>query len=77
MSTGEKLPTKKTTDPEASGAYGGATPPAAASLDAAHGMSIVPRTQAQLVRRRFFRHRAAMISLTILILVILLAFTSI
>lgn len=43
----------------------------------AQGISIVARTQGQLVRRRFFRHRAAMISLTVLILVILLAFTSI
>ena len=55
---------------------------AAAAADAkataaTQGMSIVARTQAQLVRRRFFRHRAAMISLTILVLVILLAFTSI
>ncbi len=75
MSTGEKLPTKKAADPDA--ARPAAAPTAAASLDAAHGMSIVPRTQAQLVRRRFFRHRAAMISLTILIFVILLAFTSI
>ena len=43
----------------------------------AEGLAIVARTQAQLVRRRFFRHRAAMISLTVLVLVILLAFTSI
>jgi peptide/nickel transport system permease protein len=44
---------------------------------AAHGMAIVARTQGQLVRRRFFRHKAAMISLAVLILVVLLAFTSI
>ncbi len=44
---------------------------------AAQGLSIVARTQGQLVRRRFFRHRGAMISLTILVLVILLAYTSI
>jgi peptide/nickel transport system permease protein len=50
--------------------------PADASTQA-QGLAIVARTQAQLVRRRFFRHRAAMISLTVLILVILLAFTSI
>ncbi|MEO7124785.1 MAG: ABC transporter permease [Nakamurella sp.] len=42
-----------------------------------HGLSIVARTQGQLVRRRFFRHRAAMTSLTILILLILLTYTSI
>ena len=34
-------------------------------------------SQGQLVRRRFFRHKGAMISLTMLILIILLAFTSI
>jgi len=34
-------------------------------------------TQGQLVRRRFFRHRAAMIALAVLALIILLAFTSI
>ncbi len=44
---------------------------------ATQGMSIVARTQAQLVRRRFFRHRGAMIAMAVLILVILLAFTSI
>lgn len=43
----------------------------------AQGLAIVARTQGQLVRRRFLRHRAAMISLTILILVVLLAYTSI
>ena len=41
------------------------------------GMAIVARTQSQLVRRRFFRHKAAMISLAILVLVIILAFSSI
>ena len=43
----------------------------------AQGLTITARTSGQLVRRRFFRHRAAMISLTILIGVTLLAFTSI
>jgi peptide/nickel transport system permease protein len=43
----------------------------------AQGLAITARTSGQLVRRRFFRHRAAMISLAILIGVTLLAFTSI
>ncbi len=43
----------------------------------AQGLTITARTSGQLVRRRFFRHRAAMISLAILIGVTLLAFTSI
>ncbi|GAA4897339.1 ABC transporter permease [Tessaracoccus lubricantis] len=34
-------------------------------------------SQGQLVRRRFFRHKGAMIALTVLILVVLLAYTSI
>ena len=44
---------------------------------AAQGLAVVARSQGQLVRRRFFRHRAAMISLAVLILVLLLATTSI
>lgn len=74
MSTGEKIPSKN------AGAAGSAPEDAAESapsVTAAQGLSIVARTQAQLVRRRFFRHRGAMISLTILILVVLLAYTSI
>ena len=43
----------------------------------ASGLSITARTSGQLVRRRFFRHRAAMISLATLIAVAGLAFTSI
>ncbi|WP_084470218.1 ABC transporter permease subunit [Jiangella gansuensis] len=39
-------------------------------------MTIVARTQAQLVRRRFFRHRAAMISLVLFVLVLLLSFSA-
>ncbi len=35
------------------------------------------RTQGELIRRRFFRHRGAMMALTILVCVLLLAFTSI
>ena len=44
---------------------------------AALGLAVVARSQGQLVRRRFFRHRAAMISLAVLIIVLLLATTSI
>ena len=71
MSTGEKVPTDKSTkkvDPKSADAVAAA---------ATQGLSIVARTQGQLVRRRFFRHRAAMISLAILTFVILLAYTSI
>lgn len=53
------------------------TAPPPDSDTAAQGMAIVARTQGQLVRRRFFRHKAAMISLAVLIVVILLAFSSI
>ena len=68
MSTEEKA----SAEDRAAAAQGSAT-----SSTAAQGLSIVARTQGQLVRRRFLRHRAAMISLTILVLVILLAYTSI
>jgi peptide/nickel transport system permease protein len=43
----------------------------------ATGLTITARTSGQLVRRRFFRHRAAMISLAVLFGVTMLAFTSI
>lgn len=39
--------------------------------------TVEARTQGQMVRRRFFRHRGAMIGLGVLIFVVLLAFTSI
>ncbi|GAA1108994.1 ABC transporter permease [Nocardiopsis exhalans] len=48
-----------------------------AASDAAQGMNIAARTQWQLVRARFFRHRAALVGMFLLISVILLAFTSI
>nr|BFE82010.1 hypothetical protein GCM10020093_046110 [Planobispora longispora] len=44
---------------------------------AAQGMTIVARTQAQMVRRRFFRHRAALAGMIIFGLVLLLSFSSI
>ncbi len=80
MSTEEKVPTDKAVDVLPADAKPGDVPPLGSKptdSTAAEGMAIVARTQAQLVRRRFFRHRAAMISLAILILVILLAYTSI
>ncbi len=51
--------------------------PAGQADTAAQGLAVVARSQGQLVRRRFFRHRAAMISLAVLIIVLLLATTSI
>lgn len=53
-----------------------APPPGPAETDS-QGMTVEAMTQGQLVRRRFFRHRAAMISLTVLILITVLAVTSI
>jgi peptide/nickel transport system permease protein len=44
---------------------------------AAQGMTVVARTQSQLVRRRFFRHRAALIGMLVFGSVVLLAFSSI
>lgn len=51
--------------------------PAAASEAAAQGMTVVARTQAQLVLRRFFRHKGALVGMVLFLLVFLLAFTSI
>lgn len=39
--------------------------------------TVKARTQAEIVRRRFFRHRGAMIGLGVFVFVVLLAFTSI
>lgn len=44
---------------------------------AAQGIAIVARTQAQMVRRRFFRHRAALAGMIIFGAVVVLSFTSI
>ncbi|OUC89792.1 ABC transporter permease [Streptosporangium minutum] len=41
------------------------------------GMAIVARTQSQMVRRRFFRHRAALVGMIMFGFVIVLAFSSI
>ncbi|MFV0457975.1 MAG: ABC transporter permease [Actinomycetales bacterium] len=43
----------------------------------AQGMGIKARSQSELVRRRFFRHRAAMTALVVLVAIIVLAFSSI
>lgn len=51
--------------------------PASAPADRAHGMAIVARTQAQMIRRRFFRHRAALAGMIMLAAIVVLAFSSI
>jgi hypothetical protein len=50
--------------------------PDALMRDAAEGMTVVARTQGQLVRRRFFRHRAAMGGMFTLFLIVV-AYSSI
>ncbi|HEY9409706.1 MAG TPA: ABC transporter permease [Jiangellaceae bacterium] len=55
----------------------GTKPHLAVADDDAHGMTVVARTQAQMVRRRFFRHRGAMAGLAVLLFVIVVAFSSI
>lgn len=49
----------------------------AAGRERAQGMSVVARTQSQLVRRRFFRHKGALVGLFMFGFVVLLAATSI
>lgn len=51
--------------------------PDASMRDAAEGMNVIARTQGQLVRRRFFRHRAALAGMFMLFSVIALAYSSI
>jgi ABC-type dipeptide/oligopeptide/nickel transport system permease subunit len=50
------------------------TAPATGSSDTEREFTVAQRSQWQLVLRRFLRHRAAMISLVVLILLVLLAF---
>ncbi|MDT0270122.1 ABC transporter permease [Streptomyces sp. DSM 44915] len=50
---------------------------AAAQTAAAHGMNVVARSQGQLVRRRFFRHKGALAGMVLFFLVVVLAVTSI
>lgn len=73
------MTTEKNTTARATAGAGAPTPgaPAGQTDTAAQGLAVVARSQGQLVRRRFFRHRAAMISLAVLIIVLLLATTSI
>ncbi|NEB77843.1 ABC transporter permease [Streptomyces sp. SID14478] len=56
------------TDLQAPGATGGELP------RAEHEFTVRERTQGQLILRRFLRHRAAMISLTVFVLIVLWAF---
>jgi ABC-type dipeptide/oligopeptide/nickel transport system permease subunit len=54
-----------------------AEPTAPADSRAAAGLEIKARSQGELVRRRFFRHRGALAGMVLLGLILLLAFTSI
>ncbi len=69
------------TAPEDEGKVASATKSTAHDLDAtssqAQGMSIKARSQGELVRRRFLRHRGALGGMVVLAFVVLLAFTSI
>jgi glutathione transport system permease protein len=56
----------------------GARPdPGASGPEQAQGMTVVARTQGQLIRRRFFSHRAALAGMVMLGGVLVLAFSSI
>jgi peptide/nickel transport system permease protein len=52
-------------------------PPNATDADGAQGMTVVARTQGQMVRRRFFRHRAALAGMILLGGIVVLSFSSI
>jgi ABC-type dipeptide/oligopeptide/nickel transport system permease subunit len=54
-----------------------AQPPEPSSAERAQGMAIVARTQAEMIRRRFFRHRAALAGMIMLAGIVVLAFSSI
>jgi hypothetical protein len=47
------------------------------TADAAQGMNVVARTQGQLVRRRFFRHKGALAGMMLFGFIVLLATFSI
>lgn len=53
------------------------TAPVGAAVEPEREFTVTARTSSQMVRRRFFRHRAAMAALTVLTGVVLLTFTSI
>ncbi|MFP4311067.1 MAG: ABC transporter permease [Nitriliruptoraceae bacterium] len=55
----------------------GDTPPQQPLTVADDGMEIIARTQGQLIRRRFFRHRAALLGMLTLGAVVVLAYSSI
>jgi ABC-type dipeptide/oligopeptide/nickel transport system permease subunit len=69
MSTEIERPAPPTSEPD--------TPIQEPDTVADDGMEIVARTQGQLVRRRFFRHRAALLGMVTLGAVIVLAYSSI
>ncbi len=46
-------------------------PDVAAEIEAAAGLGVKPRSEWQMIRRRFFRHRMAVASLVVLVLVII------
>lgn len=50
---------------------------AGTSATEVQGMAVVARSQGQLVRRRFFRHRAALVGMIVLGFIVVLAITSI
>ena len=52
----------------------GGTPDVPSHGDVEREFTVEARTQSQLVRRRFFHHRVAMVSLIVLLFVVLLAF---
>ncbi|MEQ7125045.1 ABC transporter permease [Actinopolymorpha sp. B11F2] len=52
-------------------------PGSGASPDEAQGMAVVARTQGQMIRRRFFRHRAALAGMVLLGAILVLSFSSI
>jgi len=69
MSTEIERPAPPTSEPD--------TPNQEPGTVADDGMEIIARTQGQLIRRRFFRHRAALLGMFTLGVVIVLAYSSI
>ncbi len=65
-----------TTDPRTTAGEPGG-PGAAGDTGDASGLAVVALSQGQLVRRRFLRHRGALVGMAVLLFVVLLSFTSI
>ncbi|MBC3761537.1 ABC transporter permease [Quadrisphaera oryzae] len=65
-----------TTDPRTTAGEPGG-PGASGDSGDASGLAVVALSQGQLVRRRFFRHRGALAGMAVLLIVIVLSFTSI